>query len=232
MRADLPRLLWGVLGALMLLLALEWVWPAGTAADATVSPARVAVQAHAPALAARDTSGWVSAVLARPLFSITRRPPRNVARGPGVLAVGQARLAGIMITRQGRRAIFAPDGGGKQMVLPEGGAVNDSTIRRILPDRVMLASGAVLLLSFDRNRTTTGTPAFQPFTPGFNNPGLNNPGFANPGFNPVQPGGFPNPAFPNPAFQPPPAPPGEENGQPNPQGPLLLRGNLLPQRRE
>ncbi len=224
MRPDLPRVLWGTLGVLALLLVLEWTWPAGNAAGGTVSPARVAVQAHAPALASRDTSAWVSAVLARPLFSVTRRPPRIVSRGVGAVAVGQARLAGIMITRSGRRAIFAPEGGGRQLVLPEGAAVNDSTIRRILPDRVTLASGAVLLPSYDRNRVNTGTPAFQPFTPGFPNPG-----FANPGFNPVMPGGFPpNPALQNPTVQP----PGEETGQPPAQGPLLLRSNLIPQRRE
>ncbi len=219
MRVDLPRVISGVLGVLALLLTLEWVWPAGSVAGNTVSPARVAVQARAPALAARDTSAWVSAVLARPLFSVSRRPPHNVVRGIGVVAVGQARLAGIMITRNGRKAIFAPEGGGKQMVLPEGAAVNDSTIRRILPDRVTLASGAVLLPSYDKNRVSTGAPGFQPFTPGF----------ANPGFNPVMPGGFQNPAFPNPGLQ---QPPGEEPGQPPPQGPLLLRNNMIPQRRE
>ena len=230
MSARLPRVLWGVLAVLALLLVAEWAWPSGSAPGATVSPARVAVLAHAPALAARDTSAWVNAVLARPLFSATRRPPRVVTHGPGVVAVGQARLAGIMITRFGRRAIFAPEGGGKQMVLPEGAAVNDSTIRRILPDRVTLASGATLLPSYDKNRASSGTPAFQALNPGFGAPGFGNPnfanpGFANPGFPPALPGGFPNPAF-----QPPP-PPGEETPQP-PQGPLLLRGNLLPQRRE
>ncbi len=231
MRADLGRLLWGLLGALALLLVLEWVWPAGGVAGVTVSPAHVAVQARAPALAARDTSAWVSAVLARPLFSVSRRPPHVIPRGPGAVAPGQARLAGIMITRSGRRAIFAPEGGGKQMVLPEGAAVNDSTIRRILPDRVTLASGAVLLPTYDRSRAGTGAPGFQPFNPGPGNLGLGNPGFAtpnlgNPGFNPAIPGGFPNPAFQNPAL-----PPGEESGQPPPV-PLMLRGNMIPQRRE
>ena len=199
-----------------------------------MSPARVAVQARAPALAARDTSAWVGAILARPLFSTTRRPVRVVTRGVSAVAAGQARLAGIMITRSGRRAIFAPEGGGRQMVLPEGAAVNDSTIRRILPDRVTLASGAVLLPSYDKNRATTGTPGFQPFNPGFGNPGFGAPGFGNPGLNPgfpnpIMPGGFPNPAFQNPGLQ---QPPNEENGATPPQGPLMLRSNMIPQRRE
>ncbi len=224
MKGDLPRALWAMLGALAFLLVLEWVWPGGSAAGVTVSPARVAVQARAPALAARDTSAWVSAVLARPLFSVSRRPPRVVSHGLGVVAAGQARLAGIMITRSGRRAIFAPEGGGKQLVLPEGAAVNDSTIRRILPDRVTLASGAVLLPTYDKNRAATGVSAFQPFNPGFANPN-----FGNPGFNPAIPGGFANPPFQNPAQ--PSQLPGEENGQ-APPTPLMLRGNMIPQRRE
>ncbi len=232
MRTDLPRALWAMLGALAFLLVLEWVWPAGDAGGGTIRPAQVASHGHAPALTARDTSAWVGAILARPLFSVSRRPPHVAPHRPGAVAAGQARLAGIMITRDGRRAIFAPDGGGKQMVLPEGASVNDSTIRRILPDRVTLASGAVLLPTYDRNRASTGAPSFQPFNPAIGNPGPGNPGFANPnfanpGFNPALPGGFPNQAFQN-AAQPP--QPGED-GQP-PQVPLMLRGNMIPQRRE
>ncbi len=222
MRTDLPRALWAMLGGLAFLLVLEWAWPAGSAPGVGMSPTYLAVKhGHAPALAARDTSTWVSAILARPLFSVSRRPPANVSHGAGVVAAGQARLAGIMITRGGRRAIFAPDGGGKQLVLPEGAAVNDSTIRRILPDRVMLASGAVLLPTYDRNRASTGAPSFQPF-----NPNLGNPGFPNPGFNPAIPGGFPNQGFQNPAQ----LPQAGEDGQ-SPQTSLMLRGNMIPQRR-
>ena len=235
MRFDLPRVLLGVAGVLALLLVLQWVWPYGEAAGLTVSPARVAVRARAPALAARDTSAWVSAILARPLFSVTRRPPRVAAKVAGAVAPGQARLAGIMITRYGRRAIFAPEGGGKPMVLAEGATVNESTIRRILPDQVVMANGAALRPSYDRNRPNT--PAFNAFTPGFQPPGFQNPNFQNPNFqqpnflNPVSPGGFPNPNFPPGQGVAPPTP-GEETGQPNPPPPLLMRGGIVPQRRE
>ena len=238
MRIDLPRVLLGAIAALALLLVLEWVWPSGGAEGVTVSPAHVAAQARAPARAARDTSGWVAAILARPLFSINRRPPRVAARVAGAIQVGQARLAGIMITPSGKRAIFAPDGGGKPLVLAEGATVNESTIRRILPDGVVLASGTVMHPTYDRSRPTTGSGGFQPFTPGFPNPAVT-PGFPNPGGfpNPNFPGlaapGFQNPGFQNPGLQNPNGQAADDGGQPNPNPPApQLRGTMIPPRRE
>ena len=236
MTLDRARLLYGALAALMLILILEWAWPAGRAGG-VVAPAKFTTPKQAAAAAARETAAWEQTVQARPLFSISRRPARVASKAGDTLAVGQARLAGIMITRFGKRAIFAPDGGGKQMVLPEGASVNDSTIRRIQADRVILASGTVLLPTYDHNPSTLGTtPAFHPaFTPNFPPPG---PGFPNAGFpNPA----FPNPAFPNPAapgvpagfqapgpqFQPQFQPSNEAGDQAPP-----FRGGPIPQRRE
>lgn len=218
MRVDLPRVLWAATGALALLLVLEWVWPAGGASGTAVSRAAVQVQVHAPGLAARDTSAWVNAVLARPVFSISRRPPPVTKGLRGVAVLDQARLAGIMITRYGRRAIFAPQGGGKPLVLAEGAPVNEGTIRFIQPDRVVMASGAVIRLSYDKTKAAT-TTGFMPFAPGFPNPGFPNPG-------------FPPQNFPNLGLLPAQQPPGEENGQPVPPPPQMLRGNMIPQRRE
>jgi hypothetical protein len=228
MKLDEKRLIWGGFGGLVFILLLEWVWP---------SPSPPPIAAHKPRLidhaepqeAARDTSGWADTILGRPLFSVSRRPPRVVRSSGSQTAIGQARLSGIMISAAGRRAIFAPDGGGKQLVLSEGASVNDTTIRRIQPDRVILASGAILQPTYDRNRSPATTA---PFQPGLPNPGFAVPGFPNPGFpNP----GFPNPNFPNPAFQNPgipQPPPGGEDGNagspplPNPRNPMI------PQRRD
>ena len=198
MRGSIARILAGLSVLLLAILVLEWT---GGGEEPVVKPPT----AHRLAMAtpadseARDTSDWSDTILARPLFSSNRR------KGAGTAGAPMPRLAGIMITPRGRRAIFAPDGGGKQLVLSEGATVNDVAIRSIQPDRVILASGAVLLLAYDKQRGSGGTP--QPFVP--IQPNLPQPGFSpqgmppNPiGLNPMGlgPNGtpFPNRGFPNP----------------------------------
>jgi hypothetical protein len=223
MKLDEPRVIWGGLGALVFILLLEWVWPAPSPPPITIHKPRVIDHAE-PQEAARDTSGWADTILGRPLFSVSRRPPRAPSSSGSQTAVGQARLSGIMISAAGKRAFFAPEGGGKPLVLAEGASVNDSTIRRIQPDRVILASGAILQPTYDRNRSPSITPTFQPGLP---NPGFSAPGFQNPG--------FPNPNFPNPAFQNPgipQPPPGGEDGNAGNQPPPFPRNPMIPQRRD
>jgi hypothetical protein len=135
--------LWGGASAvLLLILIVEWAWPIPSLAPGP--PAPLPSLAARAVLPARQTAGWVSLILARPLFTINRRPAKSAA-GPAAAAAGDARLCGIMISATLRRAIFAPEGGGKPLVLGEGASVNDSVIARILPDRVIMASGTVLL---------------------------------------------------------------------------------------
>ena len=226
------RLLAGLAALLALVLALEWLLPNQYAPAATVPLARLHATGRTAALPARRTTVWAQAVLARPVFSISRRPPKIAASGPTAAGPGQARLAGIMITRYGRRAIFAPEAGGHALVLSEGGAVNQTTIRSILPDRVVLVSGAVLHPAYDRNKPPAPAP-FQPpiapFTPGF--PTFPNAAgqFSNPNF-PVS--GIPQPGFAAPGFQPGGAQANGEDGvQPVPP-PQPFRGGLIPQRRQ
>ena len=228
------RLLAGLAAVLAVLLGLEWALP-GQAAPAGVVPlARLHPASQVAALPARQTAVWGGAVLARPVFSISRRPPHVAVRGPQETAAGQARLSGIMISRWGRRAIFAPEGGGHALVLPEGASVNQTTIRSILPDRVVLAGGAVLRPSYDRNRpVATTAPAFQPITPGFN------PAFPNANF--PAPGGvfgnpnFATPGFAQPSLQPrviPPEPGDNDDVVQHPVVPQIFRGATIPPRRE
>ncbi len=200
MRSSVARILAGLSVLQVAVLVLEW---SGGGEEPVVKPPA----AHKLTLAspadgeARDTSDWSDTILARPLFSSNRRPAK-VDKGAGSAGAPMPRLAGIMITPQGRRAIFAPDGGGKQMVLAEGASVNEVAIRSIQPDRVILASGAVLRLAYDKQRGS-GSPV-QPFVP--IQPNLPQPGFAPPvnpiGLNPMGlgPNGapFPNRGFPNP----------------------------------
>ena len=229
------RLLVGLAATLAVLLALEWALPGRAAPEGVVPLARLRPAAQAAALPARQAVVWAGAVLARPVFSISRRPPRVTVKGPAEVAAGQARLSGIMITRSGRRAIFAPEGGGHALVLPEGASVNQSTIRSILPDRVVLAGGAVLRPSYDRNRPTATTPSsFQPVVPAFNPvfpntnfPGTggvfgNNPNFGAPGF--VQPQVQPRVIQPEPGDN--------DDVVQRPVVPPIFRGTTIPPRRE
>ncbi len=219
------RLLTGLLGFLAVVLVLEWVWPSGSDATGPVAALRLGHSAPKASLQSRAVNEWAETALARPLFTISRRPPKVEAAGPNEAAPDDMRLAGILIGRFGRRAIFAPGGGGKPVVLAEGAAVNASTIRSITPSQVILASGTVLSPSFDKNRVPPSPylPAFQPVMPNFPQPGFT-------------PGQMPQPGFPIPRMPQAPEPnePGV-NAQPDAPpvpGIPVFRGPMIPQRRE
>jgi hypothetical protein len=212
------------MAALALVVLLEWTWPGGGMA-APGAALRLPHGSQKTPSIERETNAWAATILARPLFSASRKPPRVASGTHDEAAPDEARLAGIMIGQFGRRAIFAPSGGGKPQVLGEGAEVNESTIRSIEPDRVVLASGAVLRPEFDKNRVPTAyAPPFQPpFQPPMPN-----------GTFPNSAGPQPNFAFPRiPQFQPPQADqaqPGAPDGQPSPAP--MFRGPLNPNRRE
>jgi hypothetical protein len=87
--------------------------------------------------AANQAPRWEAAVLARPLFNPDRRPA-----GPAPVAASQdaglPRLTGIMITPNGRSAIFAPAGGGKPAVVAEGGSLGVYVVQTISLGEVVL----------------------------------------------------------------------------------------------
>ncbi len=223
------RLLAGLIAALALLLALEWLIPSGSLSALPQSAPRLGRTTQKGPLIARATAEWTSSILARPLFSSNRRPPKLASGSRDLSSPEEARLSGILIGRFGRRAIFAPTGGGKPLVLGENGAVNDSTIKSIEPGQVELANGAVLKPSFDKNRVPTAyTPPFQP--PVF--PNQVQPGTVI-GGNGLQPN-FPLPRFPQPIPQPQPVPgnDGDTENQPAQPQPPVFRGPMIPNRRE
>jgi hypothetical protein len=243
---DRMRVLACVLGALVLVLLAEWVWPSGWGEPGTMGSLHLPHGAPKASLQARAATEWADSVLARPLFSISRRPARAEPHSGSAAAPDQARLAGILIGQFGKRAIFAPEGGGKPLVLGEGASVNESTIRSIEPGRVILASGTVMTPSFDKNRTPS-VPFTPPFQPAFQQP---NQPFAQPQFpNGQMPGaGFPNQRSVMPQPQPvqPQADTDNDGGdqpetttpQPTPvpvpgvPGPVpIFRGPVIPQRR-
>lgn len=88
--------------------------PAGPDAPTNASPAPAVIQ------------DWTQTVLARPLFSPSRRPAATIAAGPQ-----QPRLAGIVMGPSGRRAIFAGDKDARGIVVGVGQQAGAWQIRAI-----------------------------------------------------------------------------------------------------
>ncbi len=121
---------------------------------------------------------WAATVLARPLFSPGRRPPAAAA-APGAVAPSLPRVAGIMVTPAGRRAIFA-EKGAKPLVLGEGGQVGGFTVQSIRAGQVTVRGPEgvrVLSPTFDPDAPAPASAAAKaaPSPLGLSIPGL--PGF-------------------------------------------------------
>jgi hypothetical protein len=208
MKRTLAAPFYGACAILVAILPLEWL-PSAEPPPVKPAASQRLVTPTDTGTDTKDTGEWADTVLARPLFTVGRRAPKSAGGAHQAANTGLPRLAGIMITMAGKWAIFAPDGG-KPLVLKEGAALDDATIRTIQRDRVLVSGpkgDQVLLPTFDHARTGQLTPT----TPVFPQPGLN-PGFPNPGFNPAFNGrpNFPMPM--QPQSQPPlPGGPGDAN---------------------
>jgi len=194
--------------AAVLTLILAVVWLPGAPAIPEIGQLHVGGgKGGRPQLAARDTANWASAVLARPLFTVGRKPalpPHSSSKF--TFGATLPRLSGIIVTPAGKRAIFSPDGG-KPITVPEGGTIDDQQVRRITPNSVILSGpkGDVqLFVALDKDHVPS---AINPVTGGFPRPPVFpvSPfvnGFGNPAFRPMGiPGGFtpPQPQLPPPA---------------------------------
>ena len=107
----------------------------------------------------------VATILARPLFSSTRRPPENASAGPAADGdLADARLTGI-VTEPGRRiAIFAVSGG-KPLKVAEGDEVSGWRIDSITPREISLTgpSGTKTLQpKLDPNLVVPQAPVVNP----------------------------------------------------------------------
>jgi len=111
--------------------------------------------------AAEQLRRWSAASLARPLFVPDRRPiAAPAAAGPAATAT-MPRLSGIMITPAGSRAIFGASGGGKPVVVAEGGSVGGYLVQSISIGEVVLIGPDgrhSLHPSFDATPAKAATP--------------------------------------------------------------------------
>jgi general secretion pathway protein N len=171
--------------------------PAGANDPATAEllPRPELAPAKRPAQTPR-TDEMVATILARPLFSNTRRPPANASTGASPDSdLADTRLAGILTEPRRRVAIFVINGE-KPLKVSEGDAVSGWRIENITPREVSLSGpggNKTLQPKIDPN---LGSPVGQPPTV---------PGAARPP-SPAVPVAGRVPGNPNPA-PPPPLPP-------------------------
>jgi hypothetical protein len=96
----------------------------------------------------------VHTILARPLFTPSRRPDEQ-ATGAGASA-GLTRLTGIVVSEDGKAAIFAPTAGGKPLIVREGDRIGPYVVSAI-------SAGALTVIGPDGQRVLH--PAFDPNPP-------------------------------------------------------------------
>ncbi|MDB5396483.1 MAG: hypothetical protein JWM91_3989 [Rhodospirillales bacterium] len=135
--ATMLALLAAVLAGLIL---LELSVPPGANPDATPGPASAQPDSGITRDQAGGAAETVAAILARPLFRGDRRPAPAEANGT---ASGQPtdmpRLAGILLSSDGRKAIFQPAGKDRAIVVVVGETVGNWHVQEIAADAVTLA---------------------------------------------------------------------------------------------
>ncbi len=183
--------------------------------EPAVAPSPIATTAPAAPRAAADAdpSRSVEILLARPLFSQTRRAPSVTSPAAPIASTATPlpRMTGILIDGARRSAIFAPpatSGGGKPVIVAEGGHIGPFTVQTIEPQQVIVIGPEgkrTVRTSFDPTLQPPAPP--QPFA-------LGAPQF--PGIAPVGASGVGIPG--GPPLSIPPIAPGAGYGIPQPAG--------------
>jgi hypothetical protein len=129
------------LGAVTIVCAVLAVWPwLSPPVPTTRLPAAQPANAPAPAPAALPPLASYSAIVERPLFNPSRRPPPGVAAALGPSIESRIRLLGIVATGPKRKAYVAE--GASRVEIAEGDTLDGWTVKQIGQDRVLLTSPA------------------------------------------------------------------------------------------
>jgi hypothetical protein len=129
------RLLILVAVALSALIAVELLSSSGGGTDTAAVPA-VQTAETAPPPDTQSPSDYVGTILARPLFRADRKPYVTNDQDVSTAPIDLPRLAGILLASDLKRAIFAPDGSDKPIVVSEGENVGSWRVQEIAPDSV------------------------------------------------------------------------------------------------
>ncbi len=123
------------LGAALMaaVVAMEWTGASWPGREPSPRAAPFPDPAHPTEPPEDRADAWAATALARPLFSLDRRPaPQASNAGPRELP----RLTAVLIAPEGRTAIFAAGGAAKAMVVREGESIAGFTVVSIAPGSV------------------------------------------------------------------------------------------------
>lgn len=132
------RLLTLVAVALGALIAAELFMPSGNDTDTAAVPAAQVAENAATQADSQSPADYAGAILARPLFRADRQPYATNDQDLSTAPVDLPRLAGILMSSDLKRAIFAPDGSDKPIVVSEGENVGSWRVQEIAPDSVTM----------------------------------------------------------------------------------------------
>ena len=147
----MPKLVLPILAACSLALAgvIAKEWRSGAPVSLSPPPPASAAAVSDPAAklqGGQHGAAFVNEILARPLFTASRRPPAGADRAAGntTAAALKGRLAGIVVSPAGSEALFVEAGKAKSVTVREGESFEGWTVERIEPEHVMVRAGARL----------------------------------------------------------------------------------------
>jgi hypothetical protein len=133
------RLLTLIAVALAGLIVIELTVSSGGESETPAAPAAQEAQTDAASQDGAAPADFATAILARPLFRPDRHPfPVNDQDAASTAPIDLPRLTGILMSDDLRRAIFAPDGADKAIVVAEGENVGDWRVQEIAADSVTM----------------------------------------------------------------------------------------------
>lgn len=115
--------------------------------------------------AVRHDDAYVKEILARPLFTVSRRPlsGSDGNAGAAMAAALKGRLAGVVVSSAGSEALFMETGKAKAISVHEGESFEGWTVEKIEPEHVTMRAGARLeTIEPAGDKTRSGAPAMVP----------------------------------------------------------------------
>jgi hypothetical protein len=133
------RLLTLVAIALAGLIVVELTMPSGVETEKASAPDAVTPETTEAQQGGESPSDFATTILARPLFRPDRHPyPTNDQDTLSAVPVDLPRLTGILLSSDLKRAIFAPEGSDRPIVVAEGESVGDWRVQEIAADSVTM----------------------------------------------------------------------------------------------
>ena len=134
-----------VVVSLILLGVLLWEWEQGKQLERELLKKRtlpvtpVPPQNILPEFALPDKDIGFPEMLARPVFSVNRRPPSVATKDVATMKKGQFALVGVLISPGTRAALLRDVVTGKVQTVSQSAVVRGMTLSQVQPDRAMLS---------------------------------------------------------------------------------------------